>query len=61
MTTTHEVVPIAAAEIDSTSTSATNAAIVASVPTGMPVWPAVLMVGEAPLRFANMEFHESTR
>lgn len=58
---THQVVPIAAATIDSTPTPAANAAIVASVPTGMPVWPAVLMVGEAPLRFANMEFHESTR
>jgi hypothetical protein len=54
-------VPIASSTVDSTPTSATNAAIVASVPTGIPVWPAVLMVGEAPLRFANMEFHESTR
>jgi hypothetical protein len=60
-TTTREVVPIAQAAIDSTPTPATNAAIVASVPTGIPVWPAVLMVGEAPLRFANMEFHEATR
>jgi anti-sigma factor RsiW len=60
-TTMPTVVPVAAATIDSTATAATNAAIVASVPTGIPVWPAVLMVGEAPLRFANMEFHESTR
>ena len=60
-TTTREVAPIAEATIDSTLTPAANAAIVASVPTGIPVWPAVLMVGEAPLRFANMEFHESTR
>ena len=63
--TTRPVVPIAVAPaattIDSTPTSAANAAIVASVPTGIPVWPAVLMVGEAPLRFANMEFHETTR
>ena len=59
--TAREVVPIAAATIDSTPTPASNAAIVASVPTGIPVWPAVLMVGDAPLRFANMEFHESTR
>jgi hypothetical protein len=36
-----------------------NAAFVASVPTGMPVWPAVLMVGQAPMRFANVEFHEA--
>ena len=35
-----------------------NAAFVASVPTGMPVWPAVLMVGQAPLHFASMEFRE---
>jgi hypothetical protein len=36
-----------------------NAAFVASVPTGMPVWPAVLMVGQAPMHFANAEFHEA--
>jgi len=63
-TTSGAVVPIAEATIDSTpspAANAANAAIVASVPTGIPVWPAVLMVGEAPLRFANMEFHESTR
>jgi len=35
-----------------------NAAFVASVPTGMPVWPAVLMVGQAPVHFADMEFHD---
>lgn len=60
-TVTPEVVPVVAATIDSTPAPAANAGIVASVPTGIPVWPAVLMVGEAPLRFANMEFHESTR
>lgn len=38
---------------------ATNAAIVASVSTGIPVWPAVLMVGQAPMRFASMELNES--
>lgn len=36
-----------------------NAAFVASVPSGMPVWPAVLMVGQAPMHFATMEFHEA--
>jgi anti-sigma factor RsiW len=36
-----------------------NAAFVASVPTGIPVWPAMLMVGEAPMRFASLDFHES--
>jgi hypothetical protein len=34
-------------------------AMVASVPTGMPVWPAMLMVGQAPVRFASMELDES--
>jgi hypothetical protein len=36
-----------------------NAAFAASVPTGMPVWPAVLMVGQAPIHFANMEFRDA--
>lgn len=60
-TMTPAVAPVVATTIDWTPAPAANAGIVASVPTGMPVWPAVLMVGEAPLRFANMEFHESTR
>ena len=34
----------------------TNAALVASVPTGIPVFPAVLMAGQAPLRFASLQF-----
>jgi len=37
-----------------------NAAFVASVPTGIPVWPAMLMIGDAPLRFANAEFSETS-
>ena len=32
-----------------------NAAF-ASVPTGIPLWPAVLMAGQSPMRFASMEF-----
>jgi anti-sigma factor RsiW len=36
-----------------------NAAFVASVPTGIPIWPAVLMAGEAPGHFANMDLRES--
>jgi hypothetical protein len=36
-----------------------NAAFVASVPTGIPVWPAMLMVGEAPMRFASLDFHDA--
>jgi anti-sigma factor RsiW len=39
----------------------TNAALVASVPTGIPVWPAVLMVGQSPMRFASMEFSDEAR
>lgn len=37
-----------------------NAAFVASVPTGIPVWPAMMMVGDAPIRFANAEFSETS-
>lgn len=33
----------------------TNAAYVAAVPTGIPIWPAVVMVGETPMRFASTE------
>jgi len=36
-----------------------SAAFVAGVPTGMPVWPAVLMAGEAPLSFASLEPHDT--
>jgi hypothetical protein len=38
-----------------------DAAFVASVPTGMPVWPAVLMVGQAPMRFAELDFGDTER
>lgn len=36
-----------------------NAALVASVPTGIPVWPAVLMAGQSPMRFASLEFEDT--
>jgi hypothetical protein len=36
-----------------------NAAFVASVSTGIPVWPAVLLVGQAPMRFASTDFHDA--
>lgn len=36
-----------------------NAAYVAAVPTGIPIWPAVLMAGEAPVQFASMELQLS--
>ncbi|HVX38084.1 MAG TPA: zf-HC2 domain-containing protein [Gemmatimonadaceae bacterium] len=66
METTHyfapeSVSPPAAAvaqAVDSTPAPIANAAFVASVSTGMPVWPAVLMVGQAPVRFASLEFHD---
>jgi hypothetical protein len=35
-----------------------NAAYVAAVPTGIPIWPAVLMAGETPVRFTNMELQQ---
>jgi putative zinc finger protein len=36
-----------------------NAAFVASVPTGIPVWPAVLVAGQSPMHFASMQFSEN--
>jgi anti-sigma factor RsiW len=51
--------PIAAAAADFSPMPMANRAFVASVPTGIPVWPAVLMVGESPMHFANLEFHEA--
>lgn len=36
-----------------------NAAFVASVSTGIPVWPAVLLVGQSPMRFASTELHDT--
>jgi hypothetical protein len=35
-----------------------NAAFVASIPTGMPVWPAMMMAGQAPMHFASLDFHD---
>jgi hypothetical protein len=53
------VVPVATTATELVPSSVGNGAFVASVPTGIPVWPAVLMVGEAPMHFATMDFHES--
>ncbi len=55
--------PAAVASLAADPASATmgDAAFVASVPTGIPVWPAVLMVGQAPMRFADMDFRETNR
>lgn len=35
-----------------------NAAYVAAVPTGIPIWPAMLMAGEAPVRLVNLELQQ---
>jgi len=54
------VVPLSASASELIPSSVGSGAYVASVPTGIPVWPAVLMVGEAPMRFATMDFHEAS-
>jgi len=58
-----QVVPIAASAAELSPIPMANGAFVASVPTGMPVWPAVLMAGESPMHFASLDFHdvEATR
>lgn len=53
------VAPVTASASELIPASVGSGAFVASVPTGIPVWPAVLMVGEAPIHFAAMDFHES--
>jgi hypothetical protein len=53
------VAPVTASALELPPAPMANGAFVASVPTGIPVWPAVLMVGEAPMRFAAMDFRES--
>jgi anti-sigma factor RsiW len=49
---------VAASSPDVGNASMANAAFVASVPTGIPVWPAVLMIGQAPMHFASLDFHD---
>jgi hypothetical protein len=54
--------PVAATrQLEQVPSSIADAAFVASVPTGMPVWPAVLMIGQAPMRFASMDFGDAER
>jgi len=36
-----------------------NVAFVASVPTGMPVWPAVLLAGQAPMHYVSGDLREA--
>lgn len=52
-------VPVASIPALEPSPSLASPAFVASVPTGIPVWPAVLMVGQSPMRFASLEFDEA--
>jgi hypothetical protein len=51
--------PVVATMPETVPTTLASSAFVASVPTGMAVWPAVLMAGQAPLHFASMEFRET--
>jgi hypothetical protein len=53
--------PASVASLPAAPMSMGDAAFVASVSTGIPVWPAVLMVGQAPMRFADMDFRETDR
>ena len=46
---------VGAAEV----TPLANAAYVAAVPTGIPIWPAMLMAGEAPVRLVNLELQHA--
>jgi hypothetical protein len=56
---TQPVAPVAAATtvaVDPVAQSPiTDAALAAAVPAGIPVWPAMFMVGELPMQLANAE------
>jgi hypothetical protein len=55
-----ELTPVVATrQMEAPPSSMADAAFVASVPTGMPVWPAVLMIGQSPMRFASMDFNDA--
>jgi hypothetical protein len=57
-TTLFQTVPrqiVAADEPDRTSPLIGDATLVATVPAGVPVWPAMFMVGELPMRLTNAE------
>jgi hypothetical protein len=54
-----ELTPVALPPIEPGPAPSANAAFVASVPTGIPLWPAVLMAGQAPMHFGNSDFHEA--
>lgn len=44
----------------SVSTQMSDVAIAAAVPAGVPVWPAMFMIGELPTQFANAELLDSS-
>lgn len=49
-----------AAAAPSVSTQMSDVAIAAAVPAGVPVWPAMFMIGELPTQFANAELLDSS-
>jgi hypothetical protein len=51
---------VASDMFDGAAAPISGAAFVASVPTGIPVWPAVLMAGQSPLQFASLQFHDGS-
>lgn len=51
--------PVVAIASEPPSSPMADPAFVASVSTGMPVWPAVLMAEQAPMRFVNVELQQA--
>jgi len=54
-----EIAPASLPPIEPGPAPSANAAFVVSVPTGIPLWPAVLMAGQAPMHFVNSDIHEA--
>jgi hypothetical protein len=54
-----ESAPVSLPLIEPGPAPSANAAFVASVPTGIPLWPAVLMAGQAPMHFTTADIHEA--
>lgn len=52
--------PVVATEPAPAPPSVANQALVASVSTGMPVWPMVYFAEQAPMRFAQVQFTEAS-
>lgn len=51
---------VSTAATQSVSTQMSEVAIAAAVPAGVPVWPAMFMIGELPTQFANAELLETS-